>query len=227
MGNLFPPFTKVLVETGRLILSGIMGDHILWSLMRVICGFLIGIVFGISTGFMMGYKDLIDRSLHPIIAFLYPIPALGWVPLLMVWLGIGEALPISVIAIHSFFPTCYNTRSGIKNIDQRMVKVARSMGAKGLTLATKVIIPLALPSIFSGLRLSSGGAFRVVIAAEMVAMPKGIGALLMRAESLIRVDIIVSCLFILSLMSVLFERIFLMLERKVLKNEKLSPDRSF
>ena len=216
LGELFPPISSVVIETVKLVYSGLMGEHFLRSLIRVMIGFFVGASFGILTGLIMGSKSVLDRSFSPLISLFYPVPALGWVPLLMVWLGIGEVLPITIIAIHSFFPVCYTVRAGIKNMDKRIVKVARTMGAKGFTLFKKVIIPCLVPSLFSGLRLSSGGAFRVVIAAEMIAMPKGIGALLMRAESLIRVDIILSCLFIFSLMSVIFERIFVYLERKTI-----------
>lgn len=212
--ELFPPPSDVLLEVGRLTLTGLMREHFIVSLMRVMAGFFLGALLGILIGILLGIRAIFDRSLGPIISLLYPIPALGWVPLLMIWVGINEALPITLIAIHSFFPVCYTTRSGIKNIDQRMVKVARTMGARGFNLFRRVVIPLALPSILSGLRLSSGGAFRVVIAAEMVAMPKGLGALLMRAESLIRVDIILACLLLLILTSLFFERLFIYLERR-------------
>lgn len=212
--DLFPPVSSVVYEVIRLTFIGLMREHILMSLMRVMIGFTIGAFLGILVGTLLGLKNLIDRSLSPIVSILYPIPALGWVPLLMVWVGINELLPISIIAIHSFFPVCYTVRSGIKNIDQKVVKVARTFGARGLTLFRKVIFPLAFPSFISGLRLSSGGAFRVVIASEMIAMPKGLGALLMRAESLVRVDIILACLFLLTIMSLLFERIFVHLERR-------------
>ncbi|MCX7857908.1 MAG: ABC transporter permease [Deltaproteobacteria bacterium] len=216
--DLFPPFSTVVQETVSLTLKGILTEHFFRTLLRVIIGFSIGALVGTIVGIITGYKALLDKSLSPVISFFYPIPAIGWVPLLMLWVGITEALPILVIAIHSFFPVCYTTRSGIKSIDQRIVKVARSLGAKGKDLILRVIIPSALPHVFAGLRLSSGGSWRVVIAAEMLAIPKGLGALVMKAESLIRPDIILSCLFILALMSLFFERIFLFLEKKQFSN---------
>ena len=163
-------------------------------------------------GTIMGWNKIANRALNPLISLFYPIPALGWIPLLMLWIGINEMLPITLIFICSFFPVLYNTITGIKNIDGDYIKAAKSLGASDLQLLTTVVIPLALPNIFTGLRLEAGMAWRVIIAAEMIAIPTGIGALLMKAESLIRIDIIIVCLIVLALMSLLFEKFFQYLE---------------
>jgi len=117
-------------------------------------------------------------------------------------------LPIAIIFICSFFPVLYNTITGIKTVPEDFIKVAKTLGASPIKILTTVILPLALPNIFTGLRLEAGMAWRVIIAAEMVAIPTGIGALLMRAESLIRVDIIIVCLMVLSVMCLSFEKFF-------------------
>jgi NitT/TauT family transport system permease protein len=164
----------------------------------------------------MGWRSVINRALNPIISLLYPIPALGWLPLLMLWIGINEMLPITIIFICSFFPVVYNTATGIRNVDGRYVQAAETLGASNMRILFKVIIPLALPNIFTGLRLEAGMSWRVLIAAEMVAIPTGIGALLMQAESLVRVDIIMVCLIVLSVMCLLFERVFVIMERHMI-----------
>ncbi len=211
--GLFPPFSRILLELISLLKSGLLVENFLASLFRVIVGFILGSLLGILIGMLMGWKRYLDKSFSPIISILYPIPALGWLPLLMLWIGINEALPITIIFICSFFPVCYNTICGIKNVDRNYIMVARTLGASPIRILTTVIFPLALPTIFTGLRLEAGMAWRVLIAAEMIAIPTGIGALMMRAESLIRMDIIIICLLILSLMAFLFERIFIYLER--------------
>jgi len=154
----------------------------------------------------MGWRGLVDRAFSPIISLMYPIPALGWLPLLMLWIGINELLPIAIIFICSFFPVCYNTATGVKNVGRDYIRAARTLGASEIRTLLAVIVPLALPSIFTGLRLEAGMAWRVVIAAEMVAIPTGIGALMMRAESLIRIDVIIVCLMVLSVMCFSFEK---------------------
>jgi len=204
----FPPFSVVMQESYHLIANGVLADSFLSSLVRVLVGFCTGSVAGLLIGALMGWKGFLNRVLSPIISLLYPVPALGWLPLLMLWIGVNEMLPIAVIFICSFFPVCYNTATGIRSVDRNFVRAARTLGASDLGVLITVALPLAVPTIFTGLRLEAGMAWRVIIAAEMVAIPTGIGALLMRAESLIRVDIIIVCLMVLSLMCFSFERFF-------------------
>jgi NitT/TauT family transport system permease protein len=163
----------------------------------------------------MGYKETINKTFHPIFSLLYPIPALGWLPVLMLWFGISEMLPIMIIFICSFFPVLYNTVTGIKTVNKNLIKVAKTLGASEGKILSTILLPLALTNIFTGLRLEAGMAWRVIIAAEMVAIPTGIGALLMRAESLIRIDIVIVCLIVLSLMCLSFERFFIYMEHRL------------
>jgi NitT/TauT family transport system permease protein len=211
----FPPFSGVVVEFYYLTASGVLGDNFLASLGRVLIGFIAGSIAGIAVGMVMGWVENLNKALHPIISLFYPIPALGWLPLLMLWIGINEALPITIIFICSFFPVLYNTVTGIRNVDKDYIRVARTLGASDIRILTTVVLPLALPNIFTGLRLEAGMAWRVIIAAEMVAIPTGIGALMMRAQSLIRIDIIIVCLIVLAVMCLIFERFFQYLEARI------------
>lgn len=211
----FPPFSAIVAEFWYLTASGVLGHNFLSSLIRVLIGFFAGSIAGLFIGIMMGWNNLANKALNPIISLIYPIPALGWLPLLMLWFGIGEILPIAIIFICSFFPILYNTVTGIKNVDKNYISVARTLGASDLKILNTVVVPLALPNIFTGLKLESGMAWRVIIAAEMVAIPTGIGALMMKAESLIRIDIIIVCLIVLGIMCLSFEKLFAFLEKKL------------
>ncbi len=212
---LFPPFSTVVAEFYHLTATGVLVDNFLSSLVRVLIGFCAGSIAGLAVGMIMGWMDNINKALHPIVSLLYPIPALGWLPLLMLFIGINEMLPITIIFICSFFPVLYNTVTGIRNVDKDYIRVARTLGASDVKILTTVVVPLALPNIFTGLRLEAGMAWRVIIAAEMVAIPTGIGALMMRAESLIRIDIIIVCLIVLAVMCLSFEKFFEYLEAKL------------
>jgi len=214
-GHFLPPFSAVVVEFYDLSASGVLGENFLSSLVRVLIGFVAGSVAGITVGTIMGWKKVINRALNPIVSLFYPIPTLGWIPLLMLWIGINEMLPITLIFICSFFPVLYNTVTGIRNVDTDFIKAARTLGASDGKILTTVVMPLALPNIFTGLRLEAGMAWRVIIAAEMVAIPTGIGALLMKAESLIRIDIIIVCLIVLAIMCLTFEKFFEYLENRL------------
>ncbi len=211
----FPPFSKVVREFYHLTANGILMKNFLSSLTRVIIGFFAGSTVGIIIGILMGYEQNVHRIAHPIFSLFYPIPALGWLPILMLWFGIGEILPVMIIFICSFFPVLYNTVTGIKGVNKDFIKAARSLGASEWKVLTTVVIPLALPNIFTGLRLEAGMAWRVIIAAEMVAIPTGIGALIMRAESLLRIDIIIVCLIVLSVICFVFEKIFICIEHRL------------
>ncbi len=208
-GDLFPPFSTVIMTLYGLLVSGVLLDSLASSLFRVLAGLLLGSVAGIMMGTVMGCREVINQSFQPIASLLYPIPAIGWAPLLMIWIGIGEILPIMLIFLCSFFPVLYSTITGIKGVDPDVVNAARTLGASDLSIPVTIILPLALPDIFTGLRLGAGMAWRVVIAVEMVTMiSTGIGALLIRSESLLRVDTIIACLIVLSVMCLTFERIF-------------------
>jgi NitT/TauT family transport system permease protein len=215
-GHFFlPPFSAVVKEFYYLSTNGVLGENFLSSLVRVLIGFCAGSIAGIVVGTIMGWRKVIDRALSPIISLFYPIPTLGWIPLLMLWIGINEMLPITLIFICSFFPIVYNTVTGIRNVDRDYIQAARTLGASDGRILTTVVMPLALPNIFTGLRLEAGMAWRVIIAAEMVAIPTGVGALLMKAESLIRIDIIIVCLIVLAVMCLTFEKFFEYLETRM------------
>jgi len=211
----FPPFSTVVMEFYYLTANGVLGHNFLSSLVRVLIGFSAGSIAGLLVGTIMGWNNVVNKALNPIVSLIFPIPALGWLPLLMLWLGIGEALPIAIIFICSFFPILYNTATGIRTVDKNYIRVARTLGASDIKILTTVVMPLALPNIFTGLRLEAGMAWRVIIAAEMVAIPTGIGALMMKAESLMRIDIIIVCLIVLAVMCLSFEKIFTFMEMKL------------
>ncbi|MBN1276892.1 MAG: ABC transporter permease [Deltaproteobacteria bacterium] len=215
-GDMFlPPFSSVTGQFYELIQSRVLIKDFSASLLRVLIGFCAGSLAGIFTGVIMGWKETVRTTLSPVIALLFPIPALGWLPLLMIWIGINELLPITIIFICSFFPVLYNTVTGIKEVDRKTIDAARVLGASETYILFHVILPAAIPNIFTGLKLEAGMAWRVIIAAEMVAIPTGIGALMMRAESLMRIDIIIVCLMVISFMCLLFERLFMCLEAKL------------
>lgn len=211
----FPSFSAVVRELYDLAATGVLQRNFVPSFQRVVIGLAAGTIAGVLVGTAMGWKRQLGSALSPIISLLYPIPALGWLPLLMIWIGINELLPVTIIFICSFFPICYTTATGIKSVDPRYVQAARSLGSSEMRILATVVFPLALPDIFTGLRLEAGMAWRVIIAAEMVAIPTGIGALLMRSESLIRVDTIIACLVVLSVMCFCFERLLLLLEHRL------------
>lgn len=215
--TLFPPFSRVVITGAELISNGVLIENLTKSFVRVIIGYLLGASLGILSGILTASYKTIDRSLSPIITLLHPIPSLGWLPILMLLIGINEMLPITLIFICAFFPIAYNTHYGIKRIDPDYIACAKILGASPAKILFKIKIPLASGNIFTGLKLEAGMVWRVLIAAEMVAIPTGIGALMIKAENLIRFDIIIVSLLTLSIMTILFEKLIILLEYKIIK----------
>lgn len=209
-----PAFSSVVLEIREMLFGDLLIPSLISSLGRVVAGFSAGAVCGISMGVWMGWNHHVHQWFHPVVTLLYPIPALGWLPVLMLWIGVNEMLPIAIIFICSFFPVLYNTVTGIRQVPPEYIHAARVLGATDRVILGRVVIPMALPNIFTGLKLEAGMAWKVVIAAEMVAIPTGIGALMMRAENLMRMDIILVCLMVLSVMCLIFEKFFSFLEEK-------------
>jgi len=201
----------------ELLKSGELGTALLRSSVRVFLGLFLGACFGFFLGLLMGTKRSLETWFSPLLSILYPIPALGWLPLLILWLGIGEKLPIVLIFLCSFFPVLYNTLRGIKEVPQELIWASKVLGASNLRTLREVILPLALPNILTGLRLEAGMAWRTVLASEMIAIPSGIGAMMWKAESLMRVDVIIVALGILGIACFLTERFFIWLEKRCLK----------
>ncbi|NBK99887.1 MAG: ABC transporter permease [Erysipelotrichia bacterium] len=215
---LLPSFSTVIIEFYHLLYSGIIVENLSHSFVRVAIGYLLGGLLGIVVGILMGMNVMIERSLKPLISLLLPIPTLGWLPLMMLWIGINEALPITLIFICAFFPVAYATLLGIKEIPYEYINTAKSLGASSWYILIRVILPLASPSIFTGLRLEAGMVWKTVLASEMFAIPTGIGSMMIQAESLIRVDIIMVSLMLLAFMSFSFEKSIYWLEHYATKN---------
>jgi NitT/TauT family transport system permease protein len=212
--NFLPSIKEIIIEFYQLISNGVLIKNFYSSLLRVLIGFILGSFFGLVVGVLMGWRENVNQFLKVIISLTYPIPALGWLPLFIIFFGVNNLVPILIIFICCFFPIVYNTLSGIQGVDNNLINAARTLGASEIKILFTIIIPLALPSIFTGLKLESGMAWRVVIAAEMVAIPTGIGALMIKAENLVRVDVIIVCLLLLSIMCFLFEKTIAFFESK-------------
>jgi NitT/TauT family transport system permease protein len=175
----FIPSPLTIFEGGVvLIRSGELWTHLSASLWRLAGGFLIGTIPGIALGLVMGLSRYVRAALDPIVAATYPIPKIAILPLIMLYLGIGEASKIAIIAIAVVYLVLINTMVGVLTIDAIYFDVAKSYNAPWRKLFTRVIIPGALPLIFAGLRLSLGVSLIVIVSAEFVAAKAGIGYLI-------------------------------------------------
>ena len=152
------------------------------SMYRVVVGFLIGAGLALPLGLMMGASPRVYAWLNPLAQVLRPIPPIAYIPLAILWFGLGNPPAIFLIAIGAFFPVLINTISGVRQVDSIYIRAARNLGASQSTLFLRVMLPAAVPYILSGVRIGIGTAFIVVIVSEMIAVNNGLGFRILEAR---------------------------------------------
>lgn len=191
--------------------------HLTSSMERVAWGFGYGAAIAIAIGLVVGLSRLADALLAPTIGALRAIPSLAWVPLLVLWLGIGEQPKITLIAIGVFFPVYANLVSGIRHIDCKLIEAAHAYGYRGPSLAAGILLPAALPSLFAGLRSGLAQGWLFLVAAELIAASRGLGFLLIDGQNTGRADVIVLSIVILALVGKSTDALLGLLERRLLR----------
>ena len=193
----------VLREGADMIVSGELAVHIGASLERLVLGFAIGGGLGMVVGIAVGSFAAAEAIGAPLIAATFPIPKIALLPLLILWLGLGEPSKVAVIALGVFFPMAINTFAGVRQADPLLVRAAVAFGARRWSVIRKVILPSALPMIFAGLRLGAGTALLLLVAAEMIAVESGIGFLILHAGNIMATTKLMVGIVVLSLLGVL------------------------
>jgi NitT/TauT family transport system permease protein len=163
-------------------LSGELWQDLVGSLYRVVGGFLIGAGLALPLGLLMGAKGWIHDLLNPVLQVLRPIPPIAFIPLAILWFGLGDPPAFFLISLGAFFPVLMNTIAGVRNVDAIYLRAARNLGAGEWTLFWRVMVPAAMPYILAGARIGIGVAFIVVIVAEMTAVNRGLGYRILEAR---------------------------------------------
>ncbi len=215
VSSLFLPApTQIISSLIEMLLDGEIGISLAASLYRILAGFALGSLIGLAVGLLTGTSALADKIGNPIVNALYPIPKIALLPLFILWLGIGELSKVTIIALGVFFPVAMNTYSGVKNVDTLLIKVAVSFNASWWKTMKSVVLPSALPMIFTGLRLAAGTSLLLLVAAEMIAAQVGIGALILHYGDLMITDRLMAGVIVLSLLGLLFNLFLQWLEKK-------------
>ena len=184
---------------------------------RVAFGFAWGAVIALAFGLAVGVSRSVEEVLSPTLQAIRAVPSLAWVPLLILWLGIGEEPKVTLVAIGAFFPIYTNLVAGIRQIDRKLVEVGRAYGLRGLALARGVMLPASLPSLFTGLRLGLAQAWLFLVAAELIASSRGLGFLLTDSANTSRVDITVLSIILLALLGKTTDWLLQIAERRILR----------
>ncbi len=158
--------------------NGRLHQHVLHSLKLVAMGFSVAIAVGVPLGLLMGHSRKAEALINPSFLLLRPIPPLAWIPLAIVWLGLGDAAKILVIFVAAFVPSVINSYTGVRNIDAPVLEAAQMLGIRGWKLVTEVLVPGAFPMIFTGLRLSLQASWTTLVAAELIGSLYGLGSIL-------------------------------------------------
>lgn len=183
--------------------SGTWFMHAANSFYRVIGGFLIAAVFGVILGCIIGWSRLTSDLLDPIIQIVRPIPITAWVPFAVIFFGIRDGSAFFLIALGAFFPIVVNTAAGVAGTPKILVRAARMLGIRKHNILARVVLPSAMPYIFTGLRLGIGMAWVLVIVAEMMAVKSGLGFAMWDAYYFLRMDIIIAAMLSVGLLGFL------------------------
>ena len=185
---ILPAPDAVLSAGIALAQSGELWEDAGWSLLRVLLGFAAAAVVAVPVGVLMGWSRTAAYIVDPVVEIMRPIPPIAWIGLAILWFGLGLNSAIFLVFIGAFFPILLNTISGVRNVDRKLIEVASTFGATDFEILRKVVIPAALPTIYTGMRVGMGIGWMCVVAAEMINPQHGLGDLILTSSSFLRTD---------------------------------------
>ena len=204
----FPTPWQVVTGTLELAGDGSLWEHIGASLFRVGTGFTLAMLVAVPLGLWMGWVRGAYATLNPIFQMLRPISPIAWIPIAILWFGVGNVSPIFLIFISSVFPMIVQTVAGVHTIEQRYLRAAANFGVSRRTLFRQVVIPAVLPQIIVGMRIGLGVAWLVVVAAEMIALRSGLGYLIIDSRNAgNRYDLVIAGMIIIGLIGLMLDRL--------------------
>lgn len=222
-GYLIPSPLKIVVGLGDLFTVGMPPDHTLplhalHSLYRVFAGFAAACVIGVPLGLLMGWSGRLRRLLNPLVEIIRPIPPLAWIPIAILWFGIGLKSAAFIIFLGAFFPILLNTLSGVLSINPLFFEAARTLGARRRDMFIKVVLPGATPSIFLGMRVGVGIGWMTLVAAEFTGVREGygLGYMIMTARDVQRPDEIIAGMLVIGLIGLSINSLLKFWENRML-----------
>jgi ABC-type nitrate/sulfonate/bicarbonate transport system permease component len=187
---MMPPPTAVISGAAELLHRGVLFTHVFDSLYRVLLAVGAATVLGVPLGLAMGWSPRFRAAVDPLLEFVRPIPPLAWIPLSILWFGIGDMQIVYIIFLAAFFPVVLNAMAGARDVDTYLLRAGLSLGASRRDVFRTVVLPAALPQIFTGMRIGLGIGWMALVAGELVAAPSGLGYMINNARTLFRSDYI-------------------------------------
>jgi NitT/TauT family transport system permease protein len=216
--QVFPGPVMVMISMKELVLNGSLFRHSVASLYRVTVGFYLAIFFGLPLGIFLGRIRSANLLINPLVQFLRPISPLAWIPLSMLWFGIGDRPAIFLIFLSSFFPIVVATAVSVDSINPIYFQVAANFNFSPKEVISRIIIPAIIPDMITTLRLSVTIAWLVVVAAEMIAVQSGLGYLILDSRNALRMDYVMGGMVVIGVIGLLLDYIMRRLGRIELLN---------
>jgi NitT/TauT family transport system permease protein len=211
-----PSPARVAVKFYELVVQGELPRHVAASLRRISLGWTLGASCGIAVGMMMGLYTLARAAGFALVSALFPIPKIALLPLMILWLGIGETSKIATIALGVFFPMAIAAAGGVDACPRNLIAMGQSFGLPARDIIAKIVAPAALPSILSGCRISASIALLLVVSAEMIGADEGLGAFVLQAGNLMQTDKLIAGVAALSMIGLVVARVLAYAERRLL-----------
>jgi NitT/TauT family transport system permease protein len=205
--HIFPDPVTVVLSIYELLMNGTLIRHTVASLYRVTAGFYLAIILGIPLGILLGRMQFARWLINPVVHFLRPISPLAWIPMAMLWFGIGDQPAIFLIFLSSFFPLVVSTTIAVDNINPTYLQVAANFKFTRTETLMKVIFPAIMPEVITALRLTVTIAWLVVVAAEMIAVQSGLGYLIWDARNALRMDYVMDGMIVIGVIGLFLDRL--------------------
>ena len=220
--HLLPPPTEVLATlvdkfTNTVPDGNVLGTNILASLQVALSGFCVAIIIGVPLGLLMGWWTYADRFIRPIFELVRPVPPIAWIPLVVVWMGVGLKTKALIIFFTAFVPCVINSYTGIKLTSQVLIDVSRTFGAPNWLIFWKIGIPSSLPMVFAGIRVALGNSWSTLVAAEMLAASAGLGYMIQIGRTVARPDIVIVGMVVIGAIGAILSAILSRCERYFLR----------
>ncbi len=213
--SVFPPLDVIVSALWGSLASGALLDDIAISLQRAGIAFFAAVVIGVPLGLVMGQARIVEQALDPLLQFFRQTSALALYPVFILLLGLGETSKVFVIFWATLFPILLSTIGGVKEVDTKLIEMARTYGAGRFTIFRRVVLPASVPAIFVGLRLSATTALLLLIAAEMIGANKGVGFQVMNAQYNFQIPLMFAAILLLALLGLIANAVLVLLQRKL------------
>lgn len=197
----------------RPISKTTIAGHVLISLERVMIAIILAVVLGVCIGLIMGWSRKINAIINPILTALRPIPPIAWIPLVILWFGVGEFSKVLLVFIGAFFPVVLNTATGVGMVEPMYLNVGHVYNANTFQILRHVVLPAALPTIMAGIKIALSSGWMVVVAAEMIASKSGLGFLITRGNESYDVALVLCGMILIGIVGAVLSMVFTLMER--------------